>query len=94
MAHFEELRELVKERFSRRPNKNVLEMRRVATSIELEEMLEEHLVDPLTSLVFEVKPSNLSELQEVIEFPNIRHKYEITQQTSVLFVARMQSVEL
>lgn len=94
MAHFEELRELVKERFSRRPNKNVLEMRRVATSIELEEMLEEHLVDPLTSLVFEVKPSNLSELQEVIEFPNIRNKYEITQQTSVLFVARMQSVEL
>lgn len=94
MAHFEELRELLKERFSRRPNKNVLEMRRVATSIELEEMLEEHLVDPLTSLVFEVKPSNLSELQEVIEFPNIRNKYEITQQTSVLFVARMQSVEL
>lgn len=94
MAHFEELRELLKERFSRRPNKNVLEMRRVATSIELEEMLEEHLVDPLTSLVFEVKPSNLSELQEVIEFPSIRNKYEITQQTSVLFVARMQSVEL
>lgn len=94
MAHFEELRELLKERFSRRPNKNVLEMRRVATSIELEEMLEEHLVDPLTSLVFEVKPSNLSELQEVIEVPNIRNKYEITQQTSVLFVARMQSVEL
>lgn len=94
MAHFEELRELLKERFSRRPNKNVLEMRRVATSIELEEMLKEHLVDPLTSLVFEVKPSNLSELQEVIEFPSIRNKYEITQQTSVLFVARMQSVEL
>lgn len=91
---FEELRELLKERFSRKVNKNELEMGRVATSIELEDMLEEELSDPLTSLVFEVDPRALSELQEVIEYPRIKNKYYIVQESPTLFVAQMQSVEL
>lgn len=91
---FEELRELIKDRYTKRPNKNALEMKKVSTSIELEELLREHLVDPTSTLTFEAKRGVLSELQEVIDSPNIRDNYEIRQESDVLFVARMQTVDL
>lgn len=91
---FEELRELLKDRYTRKQNKNSIEMKKVSTSIELDELLKEHLTDPTATLTFEAKKSVLSELQEVIDSPQIRNNYEIRQESDVLFVARMQGIEL
>lgn len=58
------------------------------------QLCEEHIKDPDDLFTFEILPSDLPYATEVVDEESISSRYQITQTSATLFVAKLKVIEL
>lgn len=90
-----ELLEYLKERYMGSKNSEARDlMQRQKVKNAILQACETHIKEPEDTFTFEILPSDLPYATEVVDEEAISSKYQITQTSATLFVAKLKVIEL